>query len=143
MNDAEVDIEINYALTFPLPYRVLVLAGLGILGWATNLHGLDILGIDVVSTLDLDLRKNAGDSFSSAKTSRNAADIYRAVYRIAILYGSWCFLSWILFRLVTRNDILLVDVFGYIPAVSALVALFVLVCPFDVLYKSERDKFLR
>ncbi|THV02410.1 EXS-domain-containing protein [Dendrothele bispora CBS 962.96] len=141
MNDAGADTEISYATSFPLPYRVLSLAGIGILGWATNLHGLDALGIDVISTMDLDLRKNTGDSFSS-KHNKSAADVYRAVYRIAFAYASWCLLSWILFRFATRSNTVLVDVFGYVPGVTALVVLFVLVCPFDIMYKSERDKFI-
>ena len=42
----ELPIEAPFAASFPLPYRVFVLSGLGILGWATNLHGLHALGID-------------------------------------------------------------------------------------------------
>ncbi|KAF5370663.1 hypothetical protein D9758_001936 [Tetrapyrgos nigripes] len=139
MSDVDLD-EISYAVSFPLPYRVLSLVGLGILGWATNLHGIDILGIDVVSTLALDTRSSTGDVFS--KHTRTASDIYKTVYKIAALYASWCFVSWITFRSAAGSDVSLVDVFGYVPAVSALLVLLVLVCPFDILYKSERDKFL-
>ena len=48
-----VPIEAPFAASFPLPFRVLVLAGTGILCWATNLHGLHILGIDAAAALDI------------------------------------------------------------------------------------------
>jgi hypothetical protein len=38
--------------SFPLPFRVLVLIGFSILLWATNLHVLHLLGIDVGWILD-------------------------------------------------------------------------------------------
>ena len=41
--------EISFSTSFPLPYRVLVLGAVGVLGWATNLHGLTLLGIDAAS----------------------------------------------------------------------------------------------
>ncbi|KAF8210444.1 EXS family-domain-containing protein [Mycena galopus ATCC 62051] len=141
--------EIPVILSFPLPFRVLVLAGLGILGWATNLHGLDLLGIDAVSAMDL--RRAAdphahllGLSLSPTSSSHPAAvvSIYTAVYRLSAVYAGWVFFSWVVFRWLTAGNMLLVDAFGYIPAVSALIALLVLVCPVDALYKGERDKFL-
>lgn len=144
--------ELPVILSFPLPFRVLVLAGLGILGWATNLHGLDLLGVDAVNALDLRVDVASSNahihlpshlSGSTAKHPAHPSVIYTAVYRLFSAYALWVFLSWAVFRYLTYGDILLVDAFGYIPAISALVVLLVLVCPIDALYKHERDKFLQ
>ncbi|KAJ7901994.1 EXS family-domain-containing protein [Mycena olivaceomarginata] len=144
-------LELPVILSFPLPFRVLVLAGLGILGWATNLHGLDLLGVDAVNALDLRVDAASSNahihlpshlSGSTAKHPAHPSVIYTAVYRLFSAYALWVFLSWAVFRYLTYGDILLVDAFGYIPAISALVVLLVLVCPIDALYKHERDKFL-
>src|ERR1700712_1105050 len=43
----------SFVAVLPLPFRVLVLAGLGILAWATNLHGLAAANIDPGPALDL------------------------------------------------------------------------------------------
>ncbi|KAF7361753.1 Protein-er retention protein [Mycena venus] len=140
--------EIPVILSFPLPFRVLVLTGLGILGWATNLHGLDLLGVDAVAAMDLRVDAPSPNhlpahlSSSTAKHPANPAVIYTAVYRLFTAYSLWVFFSWAVFRFLTYGNMTLVDAFGYIPAISALVVLLVLVCPIDALYKHERDKFL-
>ncbi|PBK91509.1 EXS-domain-containing protein [Armillaria gallica] len=144
MNDARLDDEINWAVSFPLPFRVMVLVGLGILGWATNLHGLKIYGVDAVSTMELRVDPSqqpislriAGVHLSTPSST------YGPVYRLALAYFSWCFTSWALFRYLTYGNVVLTDVFGYIPGVSTLIILFVLVCPFNIFHKRERDKFL-
>ncbi|KAJ6625470.1 EXS family-domain-containing protein [Mycena sp. CBHHK59/15] len=125
--------EIPVVLAFPLPFRVLALAGIGILAWATNLHGLDLLGVDVVTPMDLRIDANPSNSHlpphlsGGPKHPATPSVIYTAVYRLP-LPDVW--------------EHVLVDAFGYIPAVSALVVLLVLVCPIDAFCKSERDKFL-
>ena len=50
--------EIAFSTNFPLPYRVLALGAVGILGWATNLHGLNLLGIDAATALELSTRQS-------------------------------------------------------------------------------------
>ncbi len=144
MSDARLDDEINWAVSFPLPFRVMVLVGLGILGWATNLHGLKIFGVDAVSTMELRVDPSqqpislriAGVHLSTPSST------YGPVYRLALAYFSWCFTSWALFRYLTYGNVVLTDVFAYIPGVSTLIILFVLVCPFNIFHKRERDKFL-
>nr|GAT60534.1 protein-er retention protein [Mycena chlorophos] len=139
--------EIPVIADFPLPFRVLVLVGLGIVGWATNLHGLDLLGVDAVSALDLRVEANLNSHLPAHLTSgpkhpSHPSVIYNAVYRIFFAYAGWCFSCWMVFRYLTWGDMALVDAFGYIPAIAALVVLLVLVSPIDVFYKRERDKFL-
>ena len=53
MDHDRVREELAFSAHFPLPFRVLFLGCLGILGWATNLHGLTALGIDAASALEL------------------------------------------------------------------------------------------
>jgi hypothetical protein len=145
------NVEIPFAATFPLPFRVLFFAGMGILGWATNLHGLNVLGIDAALTLEL--RKTSTDYAplrSPLPTHRglgfklipNPAAVYDPIYRLAVMFLAWCFLGWALFRLVTHGNVVLVDIFRYVPAICALGVLTVLICPFDVVHKRERDMFL-
>lgn len=149
MNDSsDVEAETPFTAAFPLPFRVLFLAGIGILGWATNLHGLDVLGVDAVSAMDL--RTHEGHLPKSLAPGRSPGfrliseftSHYSPIYRLFTAYAVWCFLSWFLFLYATRGDMKLVDVFGYIPAVSALCILGILICPFNVLQKRERDMFL-
>ncbi|KAK0212818.1 EXS-domain-containing protein [Desarmillaria ectypa] len=144
MNDERLDDEINWAVSFPLPFRVMVLVGLGILGWATNLHGLKIFGVDAVSTMEL--RVDPSQQPISLRIAgihlRTPSPIYGPVYRLALAYFSWCFTSWALFHYLTYGNVVLTDVFAYIPGVSTLIILFFLVCPFNIFYKRERDKFL-
>ena len=138
-----VDHQVPLAATFPLPFRVLFLVALGVLGWATNLHGLQLLGIDGPGALEL----RASSSHLPLRSPSSgghlpARSFYLPLYRIFITYTSWCVVAWLLFRAATQSDIALVDIFRYIPAVCILGLITALVCPFDVFHKRERDWFL-
>lgn len=146
------EVEIPFAASSPLPFRVLFLAGMGILGWATNLHGLNMLGIDGASALDL--RKTAQE-YSPLRSSLplhrgpgfklvpNPAGLWEPIYRLFIIFAAWCSLSWIVYWVATHGNTVLVDVFRYVPAICALGVLIVLICPFDVVHRRERDMFLQ
>ncbi|KAG1878372.1 EXS family-domain-containing protein, partial [Suillus subluteus] len=130
--------------SFPLPFRVLFLIGLGILGWATNLHGLHLLGIDAGSALELHPgRAFLPTSSSSSRVSSSPRVSYMSVYRLFAGYASWCFAGWSFFRLATHSNTVLVDTFKYIPALSSLGVLTTLICPFELCQKRERDVFLQ
>jgi EXS family len=144
-------VEIPFAATFPLPFRVLFLAGMGILGWATNLHGLNMLGIDAASALEL--RKTSTDYSplrsplpthrgSGFKLVTNPASVYHPIYRLFAVFSAWCFFAWAIFRFLTHGNVILVDIFRYVPAICALGVSIILICPFDVIHKRERDMFL-
>ncbi|KAF7321803.1 Protein-er retention protein [Mycena kentingensis (nom. inval.)] len=143
--------EIPATGTFPLPFRVLVLSGVGIIGWAANLHGLTFLGLGTDAVAALDLRVDAAPpqhlpphlTSPPPRQPSHPAVIYNAVYRLFVAYSVWCFLCWTVFRFLTWGDMALVDAFGYIPAVGALVVLLALVSPLNTLYKRERDKFIQ
>ncbi|RPD74255.1 EXS-domain-containing protein [Lentinus tigrinus ALCF2SS1-7] len=141
--------ELYFSSAFPLPFRVLCLVGLGILGWATNLHGLHLWHIDAAGVLDL----NNYDGYrltSPLPTDRRAGwkgahyslQAHRPVYKLFVTYFVWTFACWLVFRYATRGDIESVDSFKFIPALASLCVLTALMCPFNVLYKHERDKFL-
>jgi hypothetical protein len=144
-------VEIPFAATFPLPFRALFLAGMGILGWATNLHGLNMLGIDATSALGLrkvsidyaplrtPLPPHRGPGY---KLATNPAAVYEPIYRLSAVFIAWCFFAWVIFRLATHENVILVDLFRYVPAICTLGVLIVLICPFDVIHKRERDMFL-
>lgn len=148
MNDSITQGEFSVALIFPLPYRVLLLGGVGILGWATNIHGLSLLGVDVASAMDL-WTEGYPPTRLPASTYRVqglkllAHSLYKPVYRLFIAYTVWCFLSWTIFRAATRGDVYLVNKYGFIPGITALSVLLILVCPYNIVLKSERDKFLQ
>ncbi len=146
--DYETD-DLSFVVAFPLPFRVLFLAGAGILGWSANLHVLRLLGIDAASALDLHVHER-GSVTPLPVDSRNRGleappdptALYSPVYRLAFWYGLWCTFAWTLYRSATHGSAILVDFFKYIPAVCALVVLIYALSPYDVIQKRERDAFL-
>ncbi|KAI0041596.1 EXS-domain-containing protein [Auriscalpium vulgare] len=148
MNDESDDL--SFVVAFPLPFRVLFLAGIGILGWAANLHGLHLLGIDTVSALDLHPHDDYDSHPSLPLDRRNgglklvsdASFLYTPVYRTTFSYGVCCLSAWAVYRYATHGSSFLVDPFKFIPAICALGVLMVLLCPYNVFQKRERDAFL-
>lgn len=140
--DVVQHIEAPFAVVFPLPFRVILLGGLGLLCWATNLHGLQLLGIDATAALDA----RAHDAYDSIPRStpvvQDARSLVRAVYRLVYAYAMWSLLGWALFRFLTHDDPALVDDYKFVPAVFGLMIVMFLVCPFDVFERHERDRFL-
>ncbi|KAF8070596.1 EXS family-domain-containing protein [Lyophyllum atratum] len=144
MNGAEPTKTTPLAVAFPLPFQILALVGLEILGWATNLHGLDVAGIDAIASLDL--RTDVADPLPAhhptPRQSSAFVALYRSTYRIFIVYSTICFASWIAWRYTTHGDVVLVDVFGYIPGLASLSIVCILLCPYNILHKTERRKLL-
>ncbi|KAI0775676.1 EXS-domain-containing protein [Trametes elegans] len=145
--------ELYFSAAFPLPFRVLCLAGLGILGWATNLHGLHLWRIDATGTLELNSAAPGRDGYRltsplpsdrwhHAGAPGAGADAHRTVYRVFGAYATWTTAAWLVFRAATGGDVERVDGFKFVPAIALLAVLTALVCPFNVLYKPERDRFL-
>jgi hypothetical protein len=139
--------EIPLSGSFPLPFRVLFLGGLGILGWATNLHGLHAAGIDGVSALDLQvpgqpLPLSSRSSVPHLGTASHPRVVYEPIYRLAVVYWAWCLACWMLFRVAAGGQLELADVFKYIPSIAMLGAFALLLAPFDSFRKRERDLFL-
>jgi hypothetical protein len=162
--DNELD-DLSFVIAFPLPFRVLFLAGAGILGWAANLHGLRLLGVDAASALDLrtiertplplvvvdgQLHAQAQQAHGAIEQPTDTINIATSsspspsfpVYRLAFWYGLWCSAAWAMYRSATDGNSALVDFFKYIPAVCALVVLIFMFTPYDVMHKRERDAFI-
>jgi hypothetical protein len=151
--DDELD-DSSFVVAFPLPFRVLFLAGLGILGWASNLHGLRLLGVDSASALDLRAHERAsvpalplsadGRHTHGARepSADGAVSLSSPLYRLAICYGFWFAAAWLLYRSATYDDPALVNSFKYIPSVCALVVLICMLSPLDFMQKPERDAFI-
>jgi hypothetical protein len=156
--DNELD-DLSFVIAFPLPFRVLFLAGVGILGWAANLHGLRLLGVDAANALDLrtiertsSLPLVVDDSQRHALAQQGHGAIeqpsdtshshYFPVYRLAFWYGLWCSAAWAMYRSATDGRPVLVDFFKYVPAICALVVLIFMFIPYDVMHKRERDAFI-
>jgi hypothetical protein len=130
---------------FPLPFRVLFLVGLGILGWAANLHLLDALGVDAITVLDLRTEGHVAlpnHAISGLQPAPKPCSLYRPIYRLFTTYATWCLCAFGLFRYATHGNIFLVDTFRYIPAICILLIFIILISPFDVVQKRERDLFL-
>ncbi|THH16249.1 hypothetical protein EW146_g4365 [Bondarzewia mesenterica] len=139
--------DLSFVALFPLPFRVLFLVGLGLFGWATNLHGLSLLGIDAAGALELrsahdDLKPLPMDrQHAGFKFVQDPSTYYAPLYRLSALYASFCFLTWTLYYLATQGNIAYVDPFKFIPALCTLCVLIVLISPYNVVGKRERDAF--
>ncbi|EUC64072.1 ER retention-like protein [Rhizoctonia solani AG-3 Rhs1AP] len=149
-----VDLPVFHS-SFPLPYRVFLLVGLGILFWATNLHVLHLLGIDTIWVLDLRRDKIQSSSpptpLPTARAphipydlfSLEAINLYKSVYKIFVVYAAWVGIGWVYFRLITAGDAEAMDMYKILPALTGIGLVVGLVCPLDVLMKRERVRFLR
>ncbi|KAF5393227.1 hypothetical protein D9757_000720 [Collybiopsis confluens] len=139
MSEPDVDVEVGYSLSFPLPFRIFALTSVGILAWATNLHGLQKSSVDAVLALDLRVHDHY---WPGSPRRADIVALYKNLYKIFLTYSTWCLLSWLLFRSLTHDDPNLVDAYGYIPALFALLTILVLIIPFNIFFKTERDKFI-
>lgn len=137
--------ELIHHLSFPLPYRIFFLTGLGILGWATGLQSLNAFGIDPIAAMDLrtDITAMIPAHYSPVFNRSKVVGLYTSVYRISLAYFTLCFLSWALYRLATRGDASLVDSYGYIPSITAVIIVLILICPYNVLLRCERENFTK
>jgi len=133
--------EVRFAVTFPLPFRVLFLLSSGVLAWATNLHGFHLQSIDGAGVLRLD-RPALPTARSPGSKHVQSPSSHRPVYRLFFYCAAWCLSIWLIYCYSTLHHVEYVDVFKYLPAVGALGLAIGLVCPFDVLELHEREKLL-
>jgi len=124
-----------FSTALPLPFRVLLLGGFGLLAWATNLHFLYLLGIDTSFALDFRIQ----DKTSYA----HPGSVYAPIYRLFVAYSAWAFTGWVFFRAVTTGvgGADNIDDWKSIPVLlfaGVIVALFL---PFNVLSLRERVAF--
>jgi hypothetical protein len=158
--ETPIDSKSLFSIVLPLPYRCLLLVGIGILGWATNLHGLYFLGVDTGYTLNI--RRSSFSSMdnvyenlaiptavSSSRVNRGTttfarpSTLYGPIYKIFITYGVLVFTSWLLFRLLSGDSPDEMDSSKIIPSLTFLAVLVSLFWPFSFAQKQERYTFLR
>lgn len=132
-----------------------VSTGLGIFFWAVNLHVLHLLGIDTIWVLDIRRDKIQSSSpptpLPTARapelpydlSSLEAVSLYKSIYKLFAIYGLWIGAGWVYFRWVTGGIGETMDSHKFLPAFTAVGVVFGLVCPFDVVMKRERFRFLQ
>jgi hypothetical protein len=150
-----VDTNSHFSVVFPLPYRCLVLVGIGILGWATNLHGLYFLGIDTGHALDIrrqetststalgSLRTSTGLHSSRSISYAHPSTLYGPIYRLFLIYASFTAASWLFFRITTAGLASTTDSAKYIPSVTFIIIIATLLSPWLFPHRQERFTFLR
>ena len=140
-----------FSAVFPLPFRVLSLVGLGGLCWATNLHILDWLGVDVAQALQMPHHKapnglpshtlpySVSESSCLGPTYTHSSTLYRPIYKIVGTYISFVTSCWFLFYLLTRGDINSLNATKWVPAVCWTVVLVSTVLPLRDIYGTQRS----
>ncbi|KAK2464223.1 hypothetical protein APHAL10511_003680 [Amanita phalloides] len=145
MSSSNVDPDSLADALFPLPFRVLALVGVGIMGWATNLHGLHAYNIDVVSAMDL---RTEAYPPNSPRTRRwnsyrhRTSPPHATIYALSAVYVIWLFVTWLIYASAMHGVPETADAFKYVVSVAILVIIAALICPFDILFKRDRDQFL-
>ncbi|KAH7055200.1 EXS family-domain-containing protein [Linnemannia elongata] len=129
--------EWDFSGTVPLPYRVLLMGCIGIFAWASNLHILTHLRVDV-SNLLFNSPPLSGVYTNHPRHSREKhasksspiVVLYRSIYTLGVAF---------LFMVLVNMWIvgILVPILGYL---SIVLMVFI---PFNVLFKKERYRFLR
>lgn len=132
----------NRAFAFvPLPWRVLFLIGAAILGWATNLHFLNLLGIDTAYALNM--HSHAHLPHSHIEASSGTGHLFFASYKLFAIYAVWSFGCWLFFRALCGGNVQMMDNYKIIPQLCIIGIFIILICPFNIVRKRERDLFLR
>ncbi|KAF8623092.1 hypothetical protein AX15_006503 [Amanita polypyramis BW_CC] len=142
MKDTNVNSDTLASASFPLPFRVIVLVGFGILGWATNVHGLHVFNVDVVAAMDLRSEEHPPKPSSWNSYRRFITPSYQPIYALSAVYFLWFFMTWSMYSLGAHGDPEATDAFKYIASTAILVIIGVLICPFRLMFKRERDQFL-
>ncbi|KAH7108518.1 EXS-domain-containing protein [Auriculariales sp. MPI-PUGE-AT-0066] len=122
-----------FSTALPLPFRVILLGGSGLLAWATNLHFLYLLGID--TSFALDFRIADKSAFA------HPATLHGPIYRLFVAYSAWAFTGWVFFRAVTAGGQDSLDGWKPVPTIVLIGILIAVFIPFNVLSLRERVAF--
>lgn len=151
----------NFSLVYPLPFRILSLISLGLLAWATNLHGVTSMGIDAAKVLDvriddLDpqseslLPRTAAQAKLAFNTGSGVGDyylhpsrLYPPAYQLFGALSLWTLLGWSIFHYFTLADAAAVERWTVFPFLWASVAVFFLLSPWHSFLRRERTMALR
>ena len=151
----------NFSAAFPLGLRILALASLGALCWASNLHILSLLGVDTGAVLDVRVVEHSisvshhrtssagANGLSLAETAGTApaqqtihpSRFYPPIYSLALSYALWTLLGLALFHWFGAAGSSTLG--RTLPAAFLVLALLGLFTPVERLRKRERFMFLR
>lgn len=138
----------DFSLRYPLPFRILVLTFLTVVGFATNLHILSSLGIDTSQVLDI--RLDHPPSISSNGNSNppplvHPTKLYQPLYQLGLSGVTATGVAWFVYRgltngLETREAL---REWKWFPAFVALALTAVCFVPFNWACRRQRFMFLR
>ncbi len=74
---------------------------------------------------------------------RRETPLYVTIYAMCLVYFIWVFMAWSVYVSAIHGIPQTADTYKYIASVAILVILAVLICPFEGMFKRERDQFLR
>ncbi|KAG0016133.1 protein-ER retention protein [Podila clonocystis] len=160
--------EWDFSGTVPLPYRVLLMGCIGVFAWASNLHILAHLRVDVSNLLfsspPLSGLYNSGsrhrDKFNASKSSPLSA-LYRSIYTLGAGFLAMTLINmWMYKWVVAGSDDKVaasgtVDARGgmgqkgnpragiMVPILGYITIAVMIFAPLNVLFKKERFRFLR
>ncbi|BGP13035.1 protein-ER retention protein [Rhodosporidiobolus nylandii] len=144
----------DFGSRYPLPFRILFLSALTVLGFATNLHLLAYLGIDTALVLDVrleaaahllptsSLSPSAASSSGRPPPAPSAAQpppyvhptkLYPPLYQLGLLALAWTALGWLAFRNLTGGEADAMNAWRGEPAFVAMVVGAALIWPGNVL----------
>ena len=119
---------------------------LGLWAWATSLHVVSLLGIDPLEILHPRMSSAEDhplDTHPPHHQHQHRRETYNPAYSIAIILTSITIISLTMFWKFTSGDAAAVLAFETLP-LSCFASIFVLaLCPFNIIYRDARLRFLR
>ena len=132
MDSVEVS---TFSVVLPLPFRVLLLLGLGAFLWASNLHVLRLLGIDAAHVLQT---PKASVSASPTAFSRPPS-LHPPIYSLLVAYSAWVCAGLAVYHVFTRADVDALDQYKFIPIIVYAGVLAAAILPFSKTLRSQRS----
>lgn len=131
----------EFGLRYPLPFRILLLSTITVVGFATNLHILAKLGIDTASVLDIRLEQSAPST--TATTFVHPTTVYPPLYSLGAVAFAWTAAGWLAFRAAAGGEADAAIHWRVLPAAFLLAAAAAVAWPGKALYQRDRFRFLR
>lgn len=132
----------EFGLRYPLPFRILLLSTITVVGFATNLHILAKLGIDTACVLDIRLEQPTAPP-TSATTFVHPTTVYPPLYSLGAVAFAWTAAGWLAFRAAAGGEADAAIHWRVLPAACLLAAAAAVAWPGKILYQRDRFRFLR
>lgn len=131
----------EFGLRYPLPFRILLLSTITVVGFATNVHILANLGIDTASVLDIRLEQSTPPTATAAFV--HPTTIYPPLYSLGAVAFAWTATGWLAFRAAAGGEADAAIHWRVLPAVFLVAAAAAVAWPGKALYQRDRFRFLR